>query len=374
MPSAYRPICDAVAQNDLGLLRQEIERNPNGATGHWKPLVDAAFLGRRECVQILQEFGTDSNIRGGGRTSHTALTRICQPHKTISRNSDHAEIIKMLLDAGADPLIAGGHDELFPLFAAYMGSNPDLIEALEQPTLTEFIKREEHQELFVYAVQYALPELQKYPGSTISSLRDQSGRNVMHYVALSSRYQTREKDASVQCARFLCEEVGMDPGEAQLIPEGDEVFMATPLWWTLSRQQNYALARYFLDLGVDPTPCVFMVSFSGDQEAIELLDAYSPDWNHRFEGKTSLMELVIYNRTRLIPWLIEHGADVSLGDNNGRTLLHHAVLRGIKTDWIELFIKHGCDPDKTDDAGQTALDLAYQKNRKKAIEFLTLRS
>ena len=370
MALAYRVACDAIAKDDLVGLRAEISRDPTVVTEHWKPLVDASFMGRVDCVNLILEAGTEADIRGGGQTANTALTRVCQPHKTIGRSDAHVRVLDMLLRAGADPLLPGGMDELIPLHWAYVGGNTDFIDTLEPATLAALKKTDSQEEVFVYAAKHALAALRQFNAASVRAVRDRCGRNALHYVALADRYDQDGGSASVQCARYLCEEVGIDPTEAQVIPEGEEDFLATPLWWTLSRQSNHNLAKYLLDQGCDPTPCVFTVSFAGDEVGAELLDSHAADWNARFHGKTPLMDMVTYNRTKMIPWLIEHGADVSLADNNGRTVLHHAVLRGIKPDWCALLIEHGCNPEELDSAGESALDLALKKGRSRHVELL----
>ena len=370
MPTAYAAACEAIETNDVAALHNEIQTNPESVLKHWKPLVDAAFFGRVECVDLLLAHGVDSNIRGGGRTAHTALTRICQPHKTIGRGEQHTRIVGRLLKAGADPLIAGGPDELIPLAWCYVANNADFITQLDGPTSTASKERGANAELLSHALAYRIEELAKHATSTLAKVRDRTGRNLLHYVGMSGLYQHDQSVRSLECARFLCSEVGIDPNVAQRIPDGDEEFLATPLWYTLSRQSNYALADYLLASGADPNPCVFTASFSGATEAVELLNRYSADWNTRFAGMTPLMDLVTYNRTKLLPWLLDHGADATLQDSRGRTVLHYAASRGIKANWIKLLVQYGCDPKTQDANGMTALDLAKAKQRSRTIEVL----
>lgn len=369
MARFYSTACQAIANDDIVQLRAEIERNPACVRDHWKPLVDAAFFGRVACVKLLLANKVDPDIRGKGPTSHTALTRICQPHKTIGRTAAHTQIVNILLEHGADPLVPGGMDELIPLAWSYMKTDSPFIDVLEKPTIAAYQKSRDDLALLLHAARHDFDELRRCDISSLSSVRDHCGRNALHYVALAGGYTRDHSARSLECARFLCEEVGIDPSEAQVIPEGDEDFLATPLWWTISRQSNYALAKYLLDRKTSPDNCVFAASFSGELQAVELLHEYSADWNTTFNGMTCLMDLVTYNRLKLIPWLIDHGAEPTLKDRRGKTVLHHAAQRGINDEMLQLFIDHGCDPFERDKDGNTPQDLAHAKRRTKAIAF-----
>lgn len=369
MALPYGVACQAIVSNDLDLLKKEIRQNPASVLEHWKPLVDAAFLGKLDSAKLLLAEGVDPDIRGKGKTSHTALTRICQPHKTIGRTDAHTEIVKMLLKQGADPLLPGGMDELIPLVWSYMKAGSPFIEVLEEPTMQASQKVGDHSELLLHAAKYDIPALRASDPSNVLSIRDQCGRNALHYVALAGGYTEDESIRSLECVRFLCEDIGIDPNEAQVIPEGDEDFLATPLWWTISRQANYPLAKYLLERQTNPDNCVFAASFSGELEAVELLHEYSADWNTKFHGMTPMMDLVTYNRPKLIPWMLTHGADPTIKDGDGKTVLHHAAQRGTRNDILQLFIEHGCDPKERDQEGNTPADLARSKRRTKAIAF-----
>ena len=369
MSLPYAVACQAIASDDLDLLKNEIEHNPASVLEHWKPLVDAAFLGKIESTELLLAKGVNPNIRGKGKTSHTALTRICQPHKTIGRTDAHTQIVKILLEKGADPLLPGGMDELIPLVWSYMKAESPFIEVLEEPTMKASDRLVDQSVILLHAAKYDIAALRAHNPSSVLSIRDQCGRNALHYVALAGGYVRDGSIRSLDCARFLCEDIGIDPNEAQVIPEGDEDFLATPLWWTLSRQSNYLLAKYLLERHTDPDNCVFTASFSGELEAVELLHEYSADWNTKFHGMTPMMDLVTYNRPKLIPWLLTHGADATIKDSNGKTVLHHAAQRGIKNELLQIFIEHGCDPNERDNEGHTPADLARIKNRTKTIAF-----
>lgn len=69
------------------------------------------------------------------------------------------------------------------------------------------------------------------------------------------------------------------------------------------------------------------------------------DVNHQDEqGKTPLLTCAYYNnKTDLIQYLIENGADIEISDENDNTPLHFSAIRGSK-DIAQFLIKKGAQP------------------------------
>ena len=78
-----------------------------------------------------------------------------------------------------------------------------------------------------------------------------------------------------------------------------------------------------------------------------------------------------YKRPANVHWLLEHGAMVNDRDKNGMTALHYAAFQGIRENVIQDLLDHGARKHLKDKMGNTPLDLARQKNRKKAIILLS---
>jgi len=68
--------------------------------------------------------------------------------------------------------------------------------------------------------------------------------------------------------------------------------------------------------------------------------------------------------------LIDHHADVSLRDNDGRTALMPAAA-GHYVDAIPLLLEHGANLYARDRDGKTALDLARESKNSTAVEMLS---
>ena len=60
----YKAACSAIATNNVVDLKSELKKNPVVGS-HWKPITDAAFFGRTECIEVLLNVGSDPNVTSG---------------------------------------------------------------------------------------------------------------------------------------------------------------------------------------------------------------------------------------------------------------------------------------------------------------------
>lgn len=105
----------------------------------------------------------------------------------------------------------------------------------------------------------------------------------------------------------------------------------------------------------------------------EILITKGLDINDRDnDGKTFLCDLISLRkmdysseeweiRNNLVRWLVEHGADINLGNQNGRTPLHYAAVNNNWDDIVYLLM-HGADPNKLNDKNFGTLSFAVQLN------------
>ena len=361
----HRTACAAIARGDLAALRTAIAREPSAAT-HWKPIVDAAFAGRGDMVELLLGAGADPNVVSGTGSRHTPVTRIVQYHSTIPRHVGHVQALRVLLSEGADPNLAAGPDELPPLAYAAVGPSPQFLDVLADSGAR----------INTHGAAALLDEgrLALALGTSAEANgRDGRGRTPLHYVAWSGFWKSLGSDAAIRSADLLLD-AGADVDAAEQIDEGGEIFTATPLWRTLSSQRNYDLAEYFLDRGADPSPAVFAVTFAegGRQgtRGCDLLDRFGADWEQTFHGRTPLMDLMYFKKPAASAWLIARGVDVNATDPKGRAALHFAAMRGVRAEVVEALLNAGADPAIRDDADKTPYDHAAENNRDKLLDLL----
>ena len=360
MPSGHQALCRAVASGDEAALRAAIRRDPASAK-HWKPIVDAAFAGKANMARALLDAGADANVVSGTGSRHTPLTRLTQHHATIPKHAGHDETLALLLERGADPNLRAGPHHFEPLAYATMGPAPNFVAATAKATRIGV-------HLAAALLDAArLRRMGRKPGR--ADERDGRGRNPLDYVALSGLWRIHGEARALACANALLDAgAAIDGGEE--IVEGAEIFHATPLWRTLSWQQNYALAALLLERGAAPNPAVFAVTYQGEARGCDLLDRYGADWEQRFNGRTPLMDLMHFRRPAGSVWLLERGVDVNAVDNDGRTALHHAALQGVRQDYARNLLDAGAKADLRDASGMTPLDCARQKARTKLVTLL----
>jgi len=328
---AYKPLCSAIYQGDV----KELERLANGdpdAAQHWKPIMDAAFTGNAACIDVLVRNGADVNVTAGTGAKHTPLTRLCQYHKTIPKHAGHPAALKRLIEHGADATVAAGPLVLTPLGYAAMGPLDELVEIL--------VGKLQPLDVWSAALLCDLPRLEDLRKQQALTLVDSEERTPLHYVCMSGLHKAHGNRAAIECANFILDQ-GIEIDAAQPIAEGNEVFYATALWYAVSWQGNLELTEHLLVNGASPNPAVFSSLFHGDVEICNLLDEYGADWNLIFGGASPLIDMMKWKRSKLVPWLLERGADPSIKDSDGLTALDHARKRKVRQDVIDLLIEHG---------------------------------
>jgi ankyrin repeat protein len=176
--------------------------------------------------------------------------------------------------------------------------------------------------------------------------------------------------ASIETARALLD-AGAEVGAVREIPDGGEVFRATALWYALAWGLNRDLVRFLAERGGTAENCVWAVLFQEDLEMADLLLPHGLELDARFDGKTALVESVIGNRYGSVAWLLAHGADPNLGDNDGWTPLHHAVKRGHSAERVAMLLASGARGNAEARDGTTPLSLARALGKRRLAEVLS---
>lgn len=357
----YKKVCAAIASGNPKNVRKELQADTR-VVEHWKPLCDAAFYGNTECIGILLDAGADPNQVAGTASRHTPLTRIAQYHKTIPKHEGHSKSLSLLLNRGADPSISAGPLNMSPLAYATVGPLSSLVEVLR-----DHLDNSDPFSAAALTDRDLLEQILKDQSDVFPT--DESNRTPLHYVGLSGMWRELGASSSLECARLLLDH-GYDVDAIQEIPDEGEVFEATPLWYAVAHSQNLELIKFLLEHGASPNPATFAATYLGDLQIVETLHQYDADWNIQFAGRTPIQDLLIYRRTKLVPWLIDNGARVDQQDHEGRTALHIAAMNGCKPDLLQKILDQGGDLSVRDNDGQTPSELARIRKKSQAANFL----
>jgi ankyrin repeat protein len=107
--------------------------------------------------------------------------------------------------------------------------------------------------------------------------------------------------------------------------EGD--FRANPLWYAASRGRNLPLVRFLLKQGADPSYSLWTAVFANDAALMRVLLAAKPRLNLVAHGETPIFYAARLRRLKVLPLLIEAGADPAIKDPQGRDAVDIARAR-----------------------------------------------
>jgi catechol 2,3-dioxygenase-like lactoylglutathione lyase family enzyme len=193
---------------------------------------------------------------------------------------------------------------------------------------------------------------------SLAEARDGRGRNWLHLCcSVDPEGHDARTKASVKTAGVLVD-AGIDP-QAPASRERD--WLATPLWYAISRGRNRMLARWLLERGVDPEHCMWAAAFSDDVAAVRLLARYGATLDPVHEGATPFFFAVQWSRFAGARALLELGANVDFQDARGRTALHLVLKKDSGIDVVRLLLDYGARPDLPDRDGVTARTLLAKR-------------
>jgi hypothetical protein len=118
-----------------------------------------------------------------------------------------------------------------------------------------------------------------------------------------------------------------------------------------------------------------LASFGGNLDGVKLLVAKAADVNARASTRfrnTSLQIALLRGEGPVILYLLEHGADPNVRQNQDFVALHEAVLLG-RTDLIQLLLDHGAEVNARNAKGETPLGSALRRGKTEAASYLKAR-
>ena len=91
----------------------------------------------------------------------------------------------------------------------------------------------------------------------------------------------------------------------------------------------------------------------------------------RLQPCTPLNIACIFNKISVVDLLLQHGANFEAKDENGRTALFNAALKG-NTEIVKLLLEYGANKNVKDKRGRMIKDVKRPKIKKEIIELLGL--
>lgn len=323
----------AAKQGNLEILRSALQAgiNPNTKeleerrnTRHKTALMFAAERGHLEAVRILLEAGADVNLsdRPGKKLGKTPLM--------YGAESGHAEIIRLLLESGATVDAQNKRGETALLYAVWEKK----VEAVR--VLLEFgadpHKKSWDDTPFVNAT---------YAGREIAQLITEASKHK------SSAVGNAAQEEMLRSASFS----GNFELVRDLIRQGTNINAPEQeSGWTAF---IYAAAKGSLDI-------------------VQILLAAGADVNAAsYSGQTALSEAAYWGHLEIVNLLICVGADVNLHEIDDTTPLMKALMFGFGSfDIVKALLDAGADPNIRNNGGQTALDIALEKNNTAVAQIL----
>lgn len=295
-----------------------------------KLLREAAACGDSVRVKMLLDAGANANIRD--QQGITPLLAAAHSKRT-SDASDVAEVINLLLDAGADPNVT--EYGLTPLdYARHHLSFfcTQALERLEKVTKPvnpiERTSFENFMKLLVYGTEQEIEEAIK-AGADVNA-RDKKGNTPMRQILMCR--------STVDFLQILLA-AGADINE-----KGGEA--------------NESLLMMALSYWPDPSPNSLPEGAECDYDIIKFLIESGADVNARDDnGRTALMVAALRRDPEVVRLLLEAGADVNVRDKNGRTALW-AASRSQYPETMKILLDAGIEANVKDKDGGTALNEA----------------
>ena len=124
-----KALAAAAARGDLNTMRDMLNEDKTLAA-HWQPIMDPCYVGQADAVALLLENGADPNIKSKSAHHYRPLHRTVEFKKTAPKHDGHHQVVDLLLDAGADPLMPGSYWLISAIALCATGDSTEFLPAL----------------------------------------------------------------------------------------------------------------------------------------------------------------------------------------------------------------------------------------------------
>ncbi len=362
--SGYTSLQSAVAENNLAkvrkLLNQGAQVNLRGELVY-PPLHLALELDRQHIAVVLIEAGADVNLPDG--QGRTPLMKACMQGQEA--------LLLTLLDAGADPNARDpdGKSALHLLSTAH----PKMVDQLVARGAAVNAQDKDGEtplHAFLQSPPMVARFLENHADPNIKNVRGHSPYMMMLEEHMFEKYskvlqQMLVYKADIGSTNQLGETILHLAARLEMPDAFERAVNSSALGARDAAGNNvlHALVRVLNDDMI--------------QRVIDRAPALLREKN--MEGRTPFAELV--RRANRAPFhisekyirtakrMLDGGADINDRDENGLTLLHHAVLQE-KPVFVEYLLKRGANPDLSDYAGKAPLHVAIDAADVKTLDLL----
>ena len=124
-----KALARAARAGDLKTMRAML-REDSSLAADWQPMMDACYVGQADAVALLLENGADPNVKSRSAHHYRPLHRTVEHKKTAPKHDGHHEVVDLLLDAGADPLMLGSYWLISAVALCATGDSTEFLPAL----------------------------------------------------------------------------------------------------------------------------------------------------------------------------------------------------------------------------------------------------
>ncbi len=360
-----KDLFQTIIDGDVKKIEQMLDKNPellHSRIGLGTLLFFACETGNREVAAFLIARGADVNERSCGHDIFNAT-----PLHVAVLYMD-AELVKLLLENGADVNVVSAEPEGTPLLFAVKSGNKEIEKLLlaHGAVVTEKVEQarppSEDEQMVHSAVLYA--DLSAVSGMIEQNPKLLEARNEEQFTVLDSA----AKEGHLEMVKFLIAK-GADVN-------AEDNSNGTPVRWAACNG-SIEIVKELIKAGADLDPSPGKVESplqcaagAGHKDVVELLLKHGADINGvDKQGRTGLMDAVSRDRMNVARLLIDKGADVNARDKRGNTALIDALDEDDDS-YIRLLLNNGADPNLEDNYLDTPLKRAAGKGNAKYVALL----
>jgi len=408
----FTPLHIAAMLNHSEVVKALVEcgANVNALTGSKEtPLSFWVFHGilepdYHETVKWLVEHGADVHAGNDNILYHAVFTKYVAGHL----RPDRWETIKYLLEQGANPHASSGDVLALGIFVAEIDR-----EQLDRISFwlnhgVDINVRDRLGRNPAFYLNHKISKIESYT-ATMQVLLDlgldinavnNDGESVLadvirhggrfdiikflieHGANINDTTKEGETILHIRLSEFTREQLRYLVEEKKINIHAKTTDGVMPIHVAASYYGNREMLEYLLELGVDPNvrdnqgrTALDHAILSKTDSAVKILLEHSAKWDTKDDkGLLAIQNAAIARDLKTLNSLVQAGADVKVKSNDGKNLLHFAVMKvsnhydplvnHIDTEMVEALVEqYGIDVNEKDDKGHTPLHLLadYEK-------------